>query len=526
MSTQKVFLQLESSLSLRLRKSWAPVAADLYARMTEHVAAGRFDDARALALEIDLAPVAAANREYMKYTLWGFAILGASQAAEGTPSIKGMTFEETLNHTTNMLQQSVALNSTDLAKDRALQLIAKSEEEYGKTQKADKPRFLKEFVSFADAGDKAMQMVSSLHSTRLAAWGFLAEADVLGLTKYRLSAVIDGRTSDFCRQIHNKIFYVEDGSRDIREILAASDPEDLKTLQPWPKQDEASLKAYKKMTAKQLTEKRLHIPPFHPYCRTLLIKLKKDPKVPKQPKMVGESTKTLTNAQAFKELGVDASAAQVEAWNSSLGVSPALLLAKISGVDPKAMLEGYLKTKAPITFNKDGTIGLKGKTTFEKNVVASSNAVFDPYTQDFYLNYAEFQAADPKKAAVFFNRLHAQMLEAATLAGAETYTVQAAGALGVYSYTKLGFAPSQADWIALREDLLVELSEGGKFYAKAQAMPAAQLQMLNDLLSVSDPAALSALVNLPWRFNGALIGKALLEGKTLNLSVIPGGGNA
>lgn len=522
MSTKETYLQLESSLMLRLRKSWAPVAAGIYSRMTEQVSAGRFDDARALVQEIDLAPVAKANREYLKYTMWGFAVLGASQANDGKPLITGLTFEETLNHITGMLEQSLALNATEQTRDTALQLIANAETEYAKTQKADQPRFLKEFVSFAGKGDETMRMVSALHSTRLAAWGFLAEADLLGITKYRLSAVIDGRTSEFCRLINNKIFLVEDAGRDIREILAAQQPEDLKTLHPWPKQDDDSLKAYKKLTGKQLTALKLHIPPFHPYCRTMLIKLKKDSKTPKFPKLVNqESNKTLSTAQTFKELGVDVAANQLEAWNSALGVGPALMLAKISGVDPKAMLEGYLKTKAPISFTKDGNISFKGKTVWGKEAVATSNAVFDPFTQDFYLNYAEFKAADPQRAYQFFNELHVQMMKAAQVAGAESYTIQAGGALGVYSYTKLGFVPSQADWLGLREDLLVELAEGGKFFEMSQALSGVQLQVLNDLLAVSDPAALMALIDLPWRFNGTLIGKALLEGKTLKMSVLP-----
>ncbi|MGZ7142793.1 hypothetical protein ACXWOE_10255, partial [Streptococcus pyogenes] len=74
--------------------------------------------------------------------------------------------------------------------DKALQLIARLREvqlETGKItiHKADR---LKSLVSFKEAADAKLKMVSSLHTSRLASWGFLAEADVRGITKYKITA--------------------------------------------------------------------------------------------------------------------------------------------------------------------------------------------------------------------------------------------------------------------------------------------------------------------------------------------------
>lgn len=59
-------------------------------------------------------------------------------------------------------------------------------------KKAD--RFVTPFVSFQEEGDQLVQMISSLHTSRMSTWGFTAEATQLGVTRYKLTAVLDGRT--------------------------------------------------------------------------------------------------------------------------------------------------------------------------------------------------------------------------------------------------------------------------------------------------------------------------------------------
>ena len=187
-----------------------------------------------------------------------------------------------------------------------MQSIAKVQEELKTVEKAEKPRYVREFVNFTVEGDKIMQLISSLHTSRLAVWGFAAEADLLGLTTYKLSAVLDGRTSAFCRAINGKVFKVDDARKSINEILSVQNPDDVKSLQPWPKQDKASMEKYAEMTPEELTAAGLHIPPFHPGCRTMLVRVGKAPRTekPSVPKEREKLPKVVSTKETFEELGL------------------------------------------------------------------------------------------------------------------------------------------------------------------------------------------------------------------------------
>ena len=186
-------------------------------------------------------------------------------------------------------------------------------------------RYVTPFVSFDKQGDEQLRMIASLNSSRLATWGFTAEAEVLGMARYRLTAVLDGRTSKFCRLMDGKVFEVSDARRKVIEALNVQNPEDLKVVQPWPKQTKAHMAMYAEMTTTDFVERGLHIPPYHPHCRTLLRHV---------PSSIGkpmEITPTVPEgAQVFqqvtqadlKELGIDATPEQVAEWNEHIGMTP------------------------------------------------------------------------------------------------------------------------------------------------------------------------------------------------------------
>lgn len=508
------YLQLETNLSLRLRKAWAELASETHTEMQVMMAAGDFDAARGLVDTIDLAPVAKVNSEYIKYTLWAFAVLGASRAND-KPNIKGGWFDKTIGHATDMLVQSIALNSSDRVRKEALQSIAEAELDYQKTQKADKLRYVDDFVSFIAEGDESMQLVSSLHSTRLTVWGFTAEADFLGIQKYRLNAQMDGRTSKYCRLINGKVFSVADATSSIHTILQAQDPEDLRVLQPWPKQDKASLANIQKMSADELVTLNLHIPPFHPKCRTMLDKLAKDkPKLTMQlpaPEPEAEPS-FVASLEDFTELGAKLTTEQVDHWNAHIGKEPAQVLATLSGISALEVLDGYLAGKIPIQIKKNGTITFKAKN---KAIVADSQAAFDPFTGTFHLDYAELKHKNPAAVSQYFKELHGNMLATASVVQAGLFTVEAAGAAGAYSYAKLGFLPNVKAWFELKEDLLLVMNRPD---VKA-AFPEDRFNAIIAILNNSDPKALKALVDLPFKYKGQSVGKVLLFGHKLVMGV-------
>jgi len=127
-------------------------------------------------------------------------------------------------------------------------------------------RFVQPFQPFVDPGIGELQIAASLNTSRLSTWGFTTESLHLGRTRYQLTAVLDGRTSDFCRMINGRQFDVASARSLVTKVLTAKDPEDVKTLQPWPKQDRESMAKYTEMSDAQLQAAGLGIPPFHPMC--------------------------------------------------------------------------------------------------------------------------------------------------------------------------------------------------------------------------------------------------------------------
>lgn len=271
----KSYIDIEEGLSFRLSKSWAKVAAPLYGKMLKKVSAGDFDAARKLVEEVDLTEVALKNKAGIRSFLRASLLFGASVASNGKdPVVSIGQYKALLDRATDVFCRSVEWNATVYTVKAALAAISEAEAVYTATvKKAEaQKRFVREFVSFQKDGDDMLKLISSLHTNRLAVWGFTAEAEVLGLETYQLRAVLDGRTSEFCRLINGKVFQVQDARKSIVEILNVDNPDDVKELQPWPKQTKDSIASYKSMSSKELTALNLHIPPFHPKCRTLLVR--------------------------------------------------------------------------------------------------------------------------------------------------------------------------------------------------------------------------------------------------------------
>lgn len=272
------YVVLEQALKKRLVQSWRAYAAKAFTPIRKAIGDKKFDLARHLAGEVDLAQIGRENKEWIKYTLLATAKFGAAIANPNGPlAVSVGTYENLLNH----LYRSFDLYLTHAGNTRVYnQLIASiaNAEKEATAQKADVAeapavdeqssgvRFVKEFTSFYNSGDAALQLISSLHSSRLAAWGFTAEAEVLGISRYQLVAVLDNRTSDFCQMINGREFDVTDARQKLDEVLSAQDPEDLKILQPWPDQDSQSIADYQDMSEDELVGEGLMIPPFHPSC--------------------------------------------------------------------------------------------------------------------------------------------------------------------------------------------------------------------------------------------------------------------
>ena len=132
-------------------------------------------------------------------------------------------------------------------------------------------------------GDQGALVASSLHASRLASWGFTAEAESRGVTTYRISEQLDLRTCPVCQVMHGKTFSVDSAKVKLETHLSVSDPQELAALQTWPKQDEASVSQLADMPTSQMKDNGWDTPPFHPLCRGVLLEAPEGPTIEEVP---------------------------------------------------------------------------------------------------------------------------------------------------------------------------------------------------------------------------------------------------
>jgi 2'-5' RNA ligase len=372
-------------------------------------------------------------------------------------------------------------------------------------------RYVTPFVSFDKQGDEQLRMIASLNSSRLATWGFTAEAEVVGMARYRLTAVLDGRTSRFCRFISGKVFEVTDAREKVIEALNVQDPNDLRVVQPWPKQTNAAMAGFMEMSNEELVARGLHIPPYHPHCRTLCRSIEGSkgkttevtPTVPAEAEVFQAVT-----AADLAEMGIEATPENVAQWNAHIGMSPTELLSKLTGMPPQeVMTKGQGVGATPIRFEEDGNIALKARGEDPKGVEFKLGALLDPFTGIFYLTQAELVAGTPKAELAFLKNLFTELINVGVKSSATELAVGVAGNAAYFA--KLGFLPDEIDWDAIRLFAQAEIEEGELKAAVAALAPADQL-LIRQLLQDKSPSALTALVELPFVYEGKTIGEWIL----------------
>ena len=127
-------------------------------------------------------------------------------------------------------------------------------------------------------GGSMISTASSLQMSRMAQYGFTAEASARGITHYVVNEQLDSRICPVCRRMNGKRFEVAPALAKLDTQIRITDPTDLKILAPFPKQSKAAVKDLTEMTPEQLRAKGWDTPPYHPRCRGLL-KAVRAPKV-------------------------------------------------------------------------------------------------------------------------------------------------------------------------------------------------------------------------------------------------------
>lgn len=513
----EAFIALETSLSLRLSSTLQAVTSELYANVQKLLKDKNWDGAERLMRGLDLAPVFDLNEPYIAYLSQMSVLFGASRvtATPGTSAV-GLGFEKaTVRLMMDSFRASIVVRLQDAVITSALQLIAlardrdapdwKPAESYlASILKGDKPSALLPFASFMDKQGKAMfDVASSLHTSRLSAFGFTSEAGYLGITEYQINEQLDGRTCQVCELMHGKVFKVSDARNLLDIVIRTEDSNELKSLQPWPGQSKDAISAMSELSSDELVSRGWHVPPFHPKCRGLLSKSGKAPKRTPgtTPKPAPEAY--VSSAEDFHQLGINLSPAKVDLWNTLMKTSPAEVVANLSGITQDQLLASILGKEDPqsilglanLSVTKTGV-----NLELQKPVFGSKNPVAQDYyfrkDQTLFVGSIELSAGDEK---LFKNTMKA-LYRTAKDTAMTSLKVVTDNWVGGYSWAKLGFTMTERQWGLVKSQILASPSK----LALIGKAPVLEQKAMAAILGSVDPKSIYALADLP------TLGKPLL----------------
>ncbi len=272
----EAFIDLEMSLTARLFNAWEKSAGESLQLIAQKADAGDFDEAYKMVKSLDLGDTAKSNIKIIRLIGMSAILFGAVEFGKSTStSFSKKKPPKMLNVAVDTFIKTMSGSATDNIRVRALVLLNQEEARRKARiiQKAEGTDFTKSFVSFMKkAGVTEFNITSSLHSSRLSSWGYTIEAEATGVTRYRISEVLDNRICPICTTMHGKEFNISSAKKLVEERLSVEDPMDLKTIAPFPKQDKESVALFGKMNDDQLLAAGHIMPPFHPRCRGLLRK--------------------------------------------------------------------------------------------------------------------------------------------------------------------------------------------------------------------------------------------------------------
>jgi predicted ABC-type ATPase len=312
------FLVLEKSLSNRILKQWERDSNDAMRTILAAVNRGDFETAIDNCDGLSMAPAATHNQRFTEFIGMQATIFGASRLTRGNPRStvfvdEGAKQPEEVTRASEAMVDMLGGTATEDVCREAQKLIteerAAQQEEAIKAdeqvRKNSTSGFVKRFTSSVRGNGKAfIDIGSSLHTSRLSAWGFTQEANFRGIKFYQVSEQLDSRTCPVCRTMHGRKFAVRPAQTKLETQMSVTDMNELKSIAPWPKQDRKSVKLLAQMSNSRLQQNGWDTPPYHPLCRGVLVPAGSlEEKLPTQPELGDVREAPLPNVSP-DEIGV------------------------------------------------------------------------------------------------------------------------------------------------------------------------------------------------------------------------------
>lgn len=265
----EALIDLELSLSRSLSNEWRRRASKLLAAIQKAVDRKDFSEADRLVDELEFTTATAKKGKVMDTVAVSAVMLGTSRL--GSPSDAALNNSFPREMVDNAIQQYVTMMEENAQEGIRLQghmMVANAEQlERETVYKAEYPVFN---LGLKAVGSDFYALGANLMTSRLNSLGFLAEATIRNISTYQINEVMDSRTCPVCQEMDGKVFTVEEGFNQVMQALSTNDPNALKFIAPWPRQDKASVARLAQMGSNDMAAAGLATPPYHPSCRGIV----------------------------------------------------------------------------------------------------------------------------------------------------------------------------------------------------------------------------------------------------------------
>jgi len=126
--------------------------------------------------------------------------------------------------------------------------------------------FFEKYPGVRSKPDSYWRGVAANGMNRARTFGSLRSYDELGIKYLEVLAVVDERTSSICLEMNGRTIPVANAVGQMKSIMAAQSPEDIKINQPWLRRS-----AIRGKSTAEVMAKGVIAPPYHFHCRTTLV---------------------------------------------------------------------------------------------------------------------------------------------------------------------------------------------------------------------------------------------------------------
>lgn len=265
------FLELPKALQGLIVKGWKPVAKDLLADLLKAYSKGDIDGVWSLINSVDVSKAVQGFVKPIRAVDKLALVFGATRLpdSDGSKLVDSDDFKFGVSKAQVLLK--IAL---DAASERIVQGLGRLvNADLGESEgvvtvlKAD---LVKEFTSALAGvvgGADEIALAASLHTSRLASFGYMVESTLVGKTRYIINAMFDSRTCPVCVHLDQKVFQVRVEYLRLMEVFKSKTKEDLKRAAPWPSTTKSGLEKLYAMNSEEIQSAGYGSPPFHGYCR-------------------------------------------------------------------------------------------------------------------------------------------------------------------------------------------------------------------------------------------------------------------